>query len=134
MGQDLTAPVVASDSLSNMTFNYEYRGASCVASRRLSPWRDRWVAAVLVLSLSPLACRTDRPANEPGAATAAAVVERRCSKCHDVPDPGRQPREKLEAVLSRHRSRVHLAEGEWTAILDYLAGPSGATRPTQLDR
>jgi hypothetical protein len=117
-----------------MTFNYEYRAPSCVAPRRVSPLRGGWVAAVLVLSLSPLACRTDRPANEPGAATAAAVVERRCNKCHDAPDPGRQPRANLEAVLSRHRSRVHLAEGEWTAILDYLAGPSGATTPTQLDR
>ena len=101
-----------------MTFNCSYA-------------RSR-AAAIAVLALSLAACGTDRPASQPG--VASTTLLRPCSKCHDAPERGKLPRAELEPVLSRHRPRVHLDQGQWAAVLDYLAARSDATTPTQLDR
>ena len=47
----------------------------------------------------------------------------RCGKCHLRVEPKTRARPALSAALLRHRSRVHLSEAQWGALLDYLAPP-----------
>jgi hypothetical protein len=61
--------------------------------------------------------RDDRPI--------AMIHTHRCARCHALPEPGVLPRDRLEAAFSRHRKRVQLAEGDWHAMVDYLASAPG---------
>jgi hypothetical protein len=55
----------------------------------------------------------------------AAVHRARCGQCHVRVEPGSRTRDVLTTALARHRNRVHLAETQWAALIDYLAPPSG---------
>jgi hypothetical protein len=54
----------------------------------------------------------------------AAVHRARCGQCHVRVEPGTRTRDALVTALARHRNRVHLAEEQWAALIDYLAPTS----------
>jgi hypothetical protein len=76
------------------------------------------VVTLLVTSLLVGACT---PASSPDAPAIAAVHTQRCGSCHAPPEPRSHTRASLEDALGRHHHRVHLSEGEWQAMIDYLA-------------
>jgi hypothetical protein len=51
----------------------------------------------------------------------AAVHRARCGVCHVRVEPGTRTREALTVAFERHRKRLHLAEDQWAALVDYLA-------------
>jgi hypothetical protein len=75
------------------------------------------VVTVVVTSLL-VACT---PASSPDAPAIATVHTQRCGNCHAPPEPRSHTRASLEDAFGRHHHRVHLSEGEWQAMLDYLA-------------
>jgi hypothetical protein len=75
-----------------------------------------------------LAACGDAPpaASPPGTANEPPIAEihrHKCNKCHVLPEPKTRTREHLEDAFTRHRTRVHLTEQQWTAMVDYLAKP-----------
>ena len=92
--------------------------------------------AAIVVALVTGACvalPACAPAAAPGSASSdspqaiAGVHRHRCGRCHAPPPPQSRTRVHLEEALGRHRSRLHLSDAEWTAIVEYLAAPEGAT-------
>jgi hypothetical protein len=91
-------------------------------SRLLSPAR----LAVLVWVASTLACAETSVTNAPPAPSApepaiAAVHRARCGACHVRVEPGTRTRDALTVALGRHRTRVHLSDAQWAALIEYLA-------------
>jgi hypothetical protein len=62
-----------------------------------------------------------------GARAVAAIHTAKCGNCHVPPEPKSRTRAHLEDAFTRHRTRVHLSDEQWAAMIDYLAGPEGAT-------
>jgi hypothetical protein len=83
-----------------MTFNFR-------------PWAT--VAALLLLA----GC-AQQPA-APDAPPIASLHTTRCGRCHVPPEPKTRSRAELETVFGRHKSRVHLSQDEWQAMIDFLA-------------
>jgi hypothetical protein len=90
------------------------------------------VAPLLVAlgcAAAPSAVVTPPPASAgatPGATSEIGELHRaRCGACHVRVEPGARSREALTVALARHRARVHLGEAQWSALIDYLAAPSG---------
>lgn len=80
--------------------------------------------AALALFLSLAACGASDASTAPAARPepAIATVHRgRCGACHVRVDPGARTRDALTVALLRHRTRMHLSEAQWTALVDYLA-------------
>jgi hypothetical protein len=70
---------------------------------------------------------TAAPAEAPRtSASIAALHARKCGACHTPPEPGSRTRPHLEQAFLRHRRRVHLADEQWRALVDYLARPEVA--------
>lgn len=65
----------------------------------------------------------------PDAPPIATLHRAQCGKCHRPPEPGSHSKAQLEDAFTRHQKRVRLTPDEWTAIMDYLAAPDGATAP-----
>lgn len=87
----------------------------------------RWRTLVALGGLlAALACAACAPASSPDAPPIAAVHRHQCGRCHSPPEPKSHTRAELEDAFSRHHSRVHLTPEEWTAMVDYLASPSGS--------
>ncbi len=106
--------------------------------RRAARRRAWWAAAGLAAAVAPwlVGCASSAApgagALERGSPPAAeeniaAVHVSKCGACHTLPGPRTRTREHLEEAFSRHRRRVRLTKDEWSAMLDYLAMPDGAT-------
>ncbi len=80
-----------------------------------------WAACTVALSLG---CGGGSGAGSAGPPI-ARVHRARCGSCHVRVEPGERTRVQLEAALARHRKRVHLSEGDWALMVDYLAGGAG---------
>jgi hypothetical protein len=65
------------------------------------------------------------PASSPDSPAVATLQQQQCGKCHAPPAPRMRTRVQLEDALARHRSRVHLRDDQWSAILLYLSVPEG---------
>lgn len=94
-----------------------------------------WVRTLLGLNLSPRArllcaallgalAAACTPASAPDAPPIAAVHSSKCGRCHSPPEPSSHSRAQLAEAFGRHKSRVHLSQDEWQAMIDYLASPA----------
>lgn len=88
-----------------------------------------WAAfAIGVASASGCApTSTPSPARDvpEGQRQIAEIHKARCGNCHVRVEPGTRTRNELETAFTRHRTRLHLTESDWAAMVDYLAGSSG---------
>ena len=66
-------------------------------------------------------------ANDPGV---HHVWVSRCGACHVPVEPETRSREQIEAAISRHRGRVHLADADWSRLVDFLAPQAAAPTAT----
>jgi len=59
-----------------------------------------------------------------GTATPDALLARRCSGCHDTPDPATMSREDWLAALERMKKRMRLPESEWDSLAALSMAPA----------
>lgn len=78
------------------------------------------VVALMMTFAAGCAPRTGATTAE-GAPPIAKVHATKCGNCHTRVEPGQKSREELEDALARHHKRVTLTDGEWRAMIDYLA-------------
>jgi cytochrome c2 len=76
-----------------------------------------WTLPVALLLLAGCAQQPTAPDGPP----IAAVHNTRCGRCHVPPEPKNRTRAELETAFGRHKSRVHLSQYEWQAMIDFLA-------------
>ena len=76
-----------------------------------------WAPVVALLLLTGCA---QQPA-APDAPPIASLHTTRCGHCHVPPEPKTRSRAELETAFGRHKSRVHLSQDEWQAMIDFLA-------------
>jgi hypothetical protein len=87
----------------------------------------RTIAITLVLAAAAVACNAPEAQVPDGARAVATVHTAKCGNCHVPPEPRSRTRAHLEDAFTRHKTRVHLSDDQWAAMVDYLAGPQGAT-------
>lgn len=81
----------------------------------------------LVLAAAAIGCNTPEAQVPNGARAVAAIRSSKCGVCHSPPKPGSRTRAHLEDAFTRHRTRVHLSNDQWAAMIDFLAGAETAT-------
>jgi hypothetical protein len=85
-----------------------------------------WLSTVLGCASGELSPPAPVPTARPGNAAVEDIGEvhrSRCAKCHTRVEPGARTRAQLTEALARHRSRVHLSEAQWGALISYLSAP-----------
>jgi hypothetical protein len=88
----------------------------------------RTIVLAWVLAAAAVGCtNTPGPQMPDGARAVASIRTSKCGVCHVPPQPGSRTRAHLEDAFTRHRTRVHLSNDQWAAMIDYLAGAAGAT-------
>jgi hypothetical protein len=80
----------------------------------------KFLAWMLPASLFLVAGCAQQPA-APDAPPIASLHSSRCGRCHVPPEPKTHTRAELETAFGRHKSRVHLSQDEWQAMVDFLA-------------
>ena len=77
-------------------------------------------AAALTLAALVTGCEVGRfIAGAPSSrerSTPQGLVARRCSGCHEAPDPAQMSAEEWARALKRMQRRVHLPESEWDSL------------------
>jgi hypothetical protein len=82
----------------------------------------------LVLAAAAVGCSNAPGAQVPeGARAVASIRATKCGNCHEPPEPRSRTRAHLEDAFTRHKTRVHLSDDLWAAMVDYLARPEVAT-------
>jgi hypothetical protein len=86
----------------------------------------RAIAIALVLAVAA-GCTAPAAQAPEGAPAVATIRTTKCGNCHEPPEPRSRTRAHLEDAFTRHKTRVHLSADLWAEMIDYLAGPDGAT-------
>jgi hypothetical protein len=83
------------------------------------------IALTLILAASAIGCNTPGAQVPDGARAVATIRMTKCGNCHVPPEPRSKPRADLEDAFTRHKTRVHLSDDQWAAMIDYLAESTG---------
>jgi hypothetical protein len=87
----------------------------------------RTTAIAWILAAAAAGCSAPGPQVPDSARAVATIRTSKCGNCHEAPEPGSRTRAHLEDAFTRHKKRVHLSDGQWAAMIDYLARPEVAT-------